>query len=272
MQILTGMFYSFGDNIGSSTFMSGIGKLVDDYRSFQQLGFAKGLERTTKKAIPSFIPGSSIVGAFDRNRAFFQGDDYRKLAVDFEEFFLKKAYSKNLNPEYDLLGDKIEAYGTVTKLKKDPLRNELAKLNPQINPLEKGKQIDLLGGVPVTVEYTSAELSFMQQRTGTYFKQQLNEYFTSDDYTDPEIENWEKREAVSEIYRNASAEAYADLRGEGSGDLPAYRDFEGVKKRMDTKASEKTITKIKQKQAGVPLTPIGEAEIKEQMDEIINDN
>lgn len=272
MQILTGLFYSFGDNIGSSTFMSGIGKLVDDYRSFEQLGFVEGGKRTLKKAIPSFIPGSSIVGAFDRNRAFFAGDDYRKIAVDFEEFFLKKAYSKNLNPEYDLLGDKIEAYGTVTKLKKDPLRDELAKLNPQINPIERGRQIDLLGGVPVTVEYTSAEMSFMQQRAGTYFKQQLNEYFTSDDYTDPEIENWQKREAVADIYRGATAQAYADLRGEGDDELPAYRDFEGVKLRMDTKASEKTISKIKQKQAGVPLSPVGEAEIKQQMDEIINDN
>ena len=42
IRMLTAFVYSTGENLASSTFMSGVGKAISDYQTFENLGLKKG--------------------------------------------------------------------------------------------------------------------------------------------------------------------------------------------------------------------------------------
>ena len=44
LNMVLALTLSVGENIGSSTFMAGVGKAVNDYQNYKQQGFVKGLE------------------------------------------------------------------------------------------------------------------------------------------------------------------------------------------------------------------------------------
>ena len=84
IRMLTAFVYSTGENLASSTFMSGVGKAISDYQTFENLGLKKGGARWGKGIGVSFVPsifkqGGKIYGAFtDTN--------YQKIAVEFDEY------------------------------------------------------------------------------------------------------------------------------------------------------------------------------------------
>ena len=73
----------------------------------------------------TFVP--SIVKQGGKTIDFIQGENYQKLAVEFDEYFLKTLRYNDLNVQYDYLGDKVENWGAYTFEKKDPIRDELRK-------------------------------------------------------------------------------------------------------------------------------------------------
>ena len=54
-RVLTAFIYSTGENLASSTFMSGVGKAISDYQTFENLGFEKGFVRWGKNIGASFV-------------------------------------------------------------------------------------------------------------------------------------------------------------------------------------------------------------------------
>ena len=50
-RILAAFVYSTGENLASSTFLSGVGKFMSDYQTFENLGLEKGIARWVKMLI-----------------------------------------------------------------------------------------------------------------------------------------------------------------------------------------------------------------------------
>ena len=161
LRVLSAFTYSVGENLASSTFMSGVGKAVNDYQNLKQLGAAKGGERVIQGMFTStFIP--SIVKQGGKTIDFIQGENSQKLAVELDEYLLKTLRYNDLNKQYDYLGDEVENWGAYTFEKKDAIRDELRNTKVEILPVKRSKVFSGgKSGLTANVEYTSDELSLI---------------------------------------------------------------------------------------------------------------
>ena len=126
--------------------------MINKYRKFT-------LVDNSSMFTSTFIP--SIVKQGGKTIDFIQGENYQKLAVEFDEYFLKTLRYNDLNVQYDYLGDKVENWGAYTFEKKDPIRDELRKTKVEILPVKRSKVFSAnKAGMTANVEYTSDELSF----------------------------------------------------------------------------------------------------------------
>jgi hypothetical protein len=202
--MLTAFTLSVGENIGSSTFMAGIGKAVNDYQNYKQLGFTKGLEKQTKSMVSAFVPTGV------RQAMKLVNEDNNKIAITIDEYITKNLYDASLPKDYDLLGDEIERFGLISFRKEDPIRNEILNSGVELNKVDRrfSYQED---GLSTSIEYTSEELSFMKQRSGKYFKEILGQVFTKDEYNDPTLDQYVKHEYIKKAHAAAKSAAKADL-------------------------------------------------------------
>ena len=148
--------------------MSGVGKAFNDYQILNSLGKQK--TRECFKEWFHLLSRLRFVSQVGKIKGAIQDENNQKLAVELDEYIKKRLNFKNLNKQYDYLGDEVEGWGVYTKEKKDRVRDELVKTNVQIIPVKRGKSFSV-GGLTATVEYTSEELSFLQKRSGEYTKQ-----------------------------------------------------------------------------------------------------
>ncbi len=204
LNMLTAFTLSVGENIGSSTFMAGIGKAVNDYQNYKQLGFTKGLEKQTKSMVSAFVPTGV------RQVMKLVNEDNNKIAITIDEYITKNLYDASLPKDYDLLGDEIERFGLISFRKEDPIRNEILNSGVELNKVDRrfSYQED---GLSTSIEYTSEELSFMKQRSGKYFKEILGQVFTKDEYNDPTLDQYVKHEYIKKAHAAAKSAAKADL-------------------------------------------------------------
>ena len=204
LNMLTAFTLSVGENIGSSTFMAGIGKAVNDYQNYKQLGFTKGLEKQTKSMVSAFVPTGV------RQAMKLVNEDNNKIAITIDEYITKNLYDASLPKDYDLLGDEIERFGLISFRKEDPIRNEILNSGVELNKVDRrfSYQED---GLSTSIEYTSEELSFMKQRSGKYFKEILGQVFTKDEYNDPTLDQYVKHEYIKKAHAAAKSAAKADL-------------------------------------------------------------
>ena len=204
LNMLTAFTLSVGENIGSSTFMAGIGKAVNDYQNYKQLGFTKGLEKQTKSMVSAFVPTGV------RQAMKLVNEDNNKIAITIDEYITKNLYDASLPKDYDLLGDEIERFGLISFRKEDPIRNEILNSGVELNKVDRrfSYQED---GLSTSIEYTSEELSFMKKRSGEYFKQILGQVFTKDEYNDPTLDQYVKHEYIKKAHAAAKSAAKADL-------------------------------------------------------------
>ena len=245
---LAAFLYSTGENIGNSTMMAGFGKFVDDYQMIKDRGLVSASKEISKKMIIGLIPAGYKLP--------FQlaSDDKRKVAVEFNEYLQKALYDKNLNKEYDYLGDEIEKAGWVTKEKKDPIRDELRNLGVEIRPMKKTTTIPYGDGqLKVPVEFNSKELSFMQQRAGQYAKEGLDKLFNSGFYQDADTDLYWKQTAVQQIFSEARKASYADLVNAGDRRSDYYEDFASVRTRIQSEADQAALSKLTTSNQGQPL-------------------
>jgi len=204
LNMLTAFTLSVGENIGSSTFMAGIGKAVNDYQNYKQLGFTKGFEKQTKSMVSAFVPTGV------RQAMKLVNEDNNKIAITIDEYITKNLYDASLPKDYDLLGDEIERFGLISFRKEDPIRNEILNSGVELNKVDRrfSYQED---GLSTSIEYTSEELSFMKQRSGKYFKEILGQVFTKDEYNDPTLDQYVKHEYIKKAHAAAKSAAKADL-------------------------------------------------------------
>ena len=218
INMLTAFTLSVGENIGSSTFMAGIGKAVNDYQNYKQLGFTKGLEKQTKSMVSAFVPTGV------RQAMKLVNEDNNKIAVTIDEYITKNLYDASLPKDYDLLGDEIERFGLISFRKEDPIRNEILNSGVEINKIPKSFSFQK-DGLSTSIDYTSEELSFMKKRSGEYAKEFLAAIFNSEEYNDPTLDNYVKQEYIKKAFNGARSAAKADLLFNSDDNSEEYEEY-----------------------------------------------
>ena len=270
LNMVLGFTLSVGENIGSSTFMAGIGKAVNDYQNYKQQGFTKGLEKQTKSMVSAFVPTGV------RQTMKLVNEDNNKIALTINEYITKNLYDASLPKDYDLLGDEIERFGLISFRKEDPIRNEILNSGVEINKIPKSFAFQKQG-LSTSIDYSSAELSFMKKRSGEYAKEFLAAIFNSEEYNDPTLDNYVKQEYIKKAFNGARSAAKADLlfnSDENSEDFEEYPEFIlddedlglqvfgkgayenslGLRTRIDSEVRTNFINEIRTKQQGLPLS------------------
>ena len=252
LRMFTAFILSTGENLASSTFMAGVGKAMNDFQNYEMLGASKGFERQSKQFVSSFVP--TIV----RQATKVLSDDQQRLAVEWNEYFRKSWNDQSLNKNFDRLGDPIENFGLFSTKKDDPIRQEILNTGTEIKPFKKSKLFDFKQGITANVEYTSDELSFLKERSGAYAKILLNKGFATDEYNDPNLENYQKQFYIKNAFSKADRLAYADLtqnpdEDSFEGSLGAYENSADVRVRFNNVATDLGINEIITKSQGVPL-------------------
>ena len=252
LRVITAYTLSVGENLASSTFMSGISKGIKDYQMFENLGLKKGSARWGKDVfVNTFIPsivkqGGKVVGAFE-------GTNYQKTAVEFDEYILKAFNSSSLNPQFDYLGNKVQGWGGYTVERKGPIIDEWRKTKVELAPLRKGKAFRQ-NGVNIKVEYTADEYSFMEERAGLYNREVMPQLFETEEYQN--ADNFYKQALIKQAHSSSQARAYADLVGiedPKGNSLGLYEYYEDAQTRIDEKAKELYQNKITTLNFGNPL-------------------
>jgi len=248
-RLLTAFIYSTGENLASSTFMSGVGKAISDYQSFENLGAEKGAIRWGKGIATSFIP--SIVKQGGKAYGAFTDTNYQKIAVEFDEYIQKSLNFSNLPKQYDLLGREVEGFGAYTTEKKSPITDEWRATQTELTPVKKGKAFNK-NGVSVKVEYTAEELSFLEKRTGEYNQQFFPQLFETEEYQ--EADNFYKQALSKKLHGKSKQAAYADLIGQEFGEsLGVYENAETTAQRINDEAARLFENKILTLNFGKPL-------------------
>ena len=270
LNMVTAFTLSVGENIGSSTFMAGIGKAVNDYQNYKTMGFQKGIEKQTKSMLSAFVP----TGA--RQVMKLVNEDNNKIAITINEYIQKNLYDASLPKDYDLLGDEIERFGLLSFRKEDPIRTEILNTGVEINRV--GKQFSYQkDGLSTSIEYTSEELSFLKQRSGQYAKALLGQVFVKDEYNDPTLDNFVKQEYIQSAFTAARAAAKSDLlynqddtseeyeeypefiiddedQGFSVNALGAYENSNDLRLRIDTEVRKNFLNEIRTRNQGEPLS------------------
>ena len=252
LRMLAAFSYSVGENLASSTFMSGVGKAINDYQNLKQLGAAEGGQKIIQGMFTStFIP--SVVKQGGKTIDFIQGENSQKLAVEFDEYIKKTLRYNDLNKQYDLLGDEVENWGAYTFEKKDPIRDELLKTKVEILPVRRSKTFSGgASGLTANVEYTAEELSFLQLRSGEYTKQLLSDLFETDEYL--ENDNFYKQALIKKAVSKARGAAYNDMIGvEFSDSLGAWENAEETAERLNSEKLKILEDKVITSNFGQPL-------------------
>jgi hypothetical protein len=252
LRMFTAFILSTGENLASSTFMAGVGKAMNDFQNYEMLGAKKGFERQSKQFASSFVP------TIARQTTKLFSDGSQRLAVEWNEYFRKTWNDQGLNKNFDRLGDPIENFGLYSTRKDDPIRQEILNTGVEIMPFKKSKLFDFGSGITANVEYTSDELSFLKERSGAYAKTLLSEAFNSDEYNDPNLDNYQKQFYIKNAFSKADRLAYADLtqnpdEDSFEGSLGAYENSADVRVRFNNVATDLGINQIITKNQGAPL-------------------
>jgi len=171
---------AIGENLTDASYMAGVGKFMDDWQRLEGVNynFKKFLGKWSENYAASFIPTGIRTGS----PLNWSGDDYKKIALEFDEYVQKYVYDVNLAPAYDLFGEQILKSTNIPfasrDLKLSPLHAELFRVNPDITPIKRSYKTKVGGIYDVTVPYTSEELSFLQRKSGEYFKDSFGKLLT----------------------------------------------------------------------------------------------
>jgi len=271
LNMVLALTLSVGENIGSSTFMAGIGKAVNDYQNYKQQGFTKGLEKQTKSMVSAFVP----TGVRQTMKLF--NEDNNKIAITIQEYITKNLYDASLPKDYDDLGDEIERFGLISFAKKGPIRDELKKTGVEITKIPKSFPYqDPDTSLSTSIEYNSEELSFMKKRSGEYAKEYLAAVFASEEYNAEDLDNFAKQHYIKKAFSGARAAAKFDLlfnsdeSSEDYEDYPeyiddveelglelagkgAYENSLGLRTRIQSEVRSNLINEIRTKNQGQPL-------------------
>ena len=106
-------------------------------------------------------------------------------------------------------------------------------------------------GLTANVEYTSEELSFLQERSGKYTKQGLEELFQTEEYLDND--NFYKQALIKKVVSNARSAAYNDMIGVEQDGLGVWENAETTAKRFEDERLKILENKVITSNFGQPL-------------------
>jgi len=183
-----GMTLSFGENLINSIYLQGANQIFDDIQLFKYGMKNDKFGETTlqwgKQVGAKFIPGSGFLKGTSKLLGI--NDNYKKIALEFDELLKRNLYENGLKRDYDLRGRPIQKYGYfTTRPKQDALDIELESVNPTITPFSRKINVSLgPKGVkevfPVTLE--SDELSFLKFSSGKISDFRLNNLIKKPEY------------------------------------------------------------------------------------------
>lgn len=206
---------SFGEILSNSTFLMGVNNFAKDVQNANKAfsGDISGMEWTSRwwnKFSSSFIPG--VVGETGK---WTWSDDFQKLAVETQDYYLKKLRANNLANDYNIFGDTIPLFGYHQSTTITPAKELFKKVRPKITPVSK-KVSMTLDGIQVSVPLMADELSFFKKRAGEIFNEKMtlladgdseyNEVFDAD--TTTEIE---RQHIVKYLLSQARSDAKFEL-------------------------------------------------------------
>jgi len=185
-----GLSYTIGQNISNSTMLAGAGKFVDDVNKLTQGGlrgpsnFKQAGKEVLSEMATSYIPtGFKQIGKIYNS---LEGDNFQKIATEFEEYTKRNFADNDLEYDYDLRGRKYDKFMYFSQFERDAIDEELYRVNPKITPPRDYFRYTYGGvlGEEVSVKLNSQEKRWFRQNIGKIFDAKLNEVINSRYYQD----------------------------------------------------------------------------------------
>jgi hypothetical protein len=236
-----GMTLSFGENLINSTYMQGANQALEDFQLFKYGFENEKLGEATlqwgKQVGAKFMPASGFLKF--GSKVLGVNDNYKKIALEFDELLQRNLYENNLKRDYDLRGRPLNKYGFfTTRPKQDKLDQELEKINPTFTPLSRKINVSLgPKGVKETFGVTleSDELSFLKYSAGKIADFRLNNLINQPQYKNAPA--WLKGELMEKEVRESRELARKQL----------LQDKES-RERIYARGTEKFVTTLKNKE------------------------
>ena len=207
------MTLGFGEILSNSTFLMGVSNVAKDVSNANKAfsGDISTMEFTSRwwnKFSSSFIPG--VV----RETNKWISDDFRKLAVEHNEWIMRSIYDENLHPDYNLFGQKIPKFGYHMSTEVTPAMEAFKNVMPRITPIKKKIPFSL-DGIQVSVPLNSKQLSFMKKRSGEIFNEQMTLLVNGEhNYSESFLMEGTEQLVKSAIIKSILAEARSEAKGE----------------------------------------------------------
>lgn len=239
--LAVGMTLSFGENLINSTYMQGANQALEDFQlfkyGFENEKFGEAVLQWGKQVGAKFTPGSGLLKFGSKTLGI--NDNYKKIAIEFDELLQRNIYENNLKRDYDLRGRPLNKYGFfTTRPKQDKLDQELEKIKPSITPFSRKIDVSLgpkgvKESFPVTLE--SDELSFLKYSAGKIADFRLNNLINSPKYKNAPA--WLKGQFIEKEVQESRKLARKQL----------LQDKES-KERIYARGTEKFVTTLKNKE------------------------
>ena len=200
-----------GEILSNSTFLMGVNNFAKDVQNANRAfsGDISTMEWSGKwfnKFSSSFIPG-----AIKETGKWTWSDDFQKLAIETNEWYLRNLNVNSLQNDYNLFGDLIPKFGFHQSAKMTPAKLAFKKVLPEIRPMDKKARFSV-DQIPVSVRYNSEELSLLKKNSGELFHKAMTELVEgthdySETFLSEDATRFEKAAIIKDILSTSRAEA-----------------------------------------------------------------
>ena len=208
----------FGEILANSTFLMGVGDLNKDITNASKAGagdISKGEfgKKWWNKFSSSFIPTG-----FKQTAKLWE-DDYRKLAIEWDEYMLRNINDNSLQNDYTIFGETINKFGYLNSFQMTPAKEAFQKVMPKISPIDKTFTATIGAGISVSTPLKSDELRFVKKNAGIFFNIEMNNlvegtHVDSELFNNPKTEELLKQTIIKKILSGARTDAKDLLREE----------------------------------------------------------
>ena len=204
---------SFGEILSNSTFLMGVNNFAKDISNANKAfsGDISGMEWSGKwwnKFSSSFIPG-----LIKETGKWTWGDDFQKLALETNEWYLRNLNVNSLQNDYTIFGDLIPKFGYHQSTTMTPAKEAFKKVLPRITPIDKKIRFSL-EGIQVSVPLKSIELSLLKKTSGELFHTGMTELVEGDhDYSETFLSEDTTRMEKAAIIKDILSSSRTDARG-----------------------------------------------------------
>ena len=236
----------FGEILSNSTFLMGVNNLTKDIQNANKAfsGDISGMDWTGKwfnKFSSSFIPG--FIGETGK---WIWSDDFQKLAVETNEYYLKKLKLNNLSNDYTIFGETIPLFGYHQSTTITPAKELFKKVRPKITPVSK-KVSMTLNGIQVSVPLMADELSFFKKKSGDIFNEEMTKLANGDsDYSAvfdaASTTEIERKHIVKYLLSSSRSDARIELLRDKNEDGSENKWYQPIYERAQKQRSKKILT------------------------------